>query len=346
MEKATYEAAGVSIDAAERVVDAIGPLAASTKRSGVLGAIGGFAGRFALDLERYPSPVLVSSTDGVGTKLAIAKAMGLYETIGIDLVAMCVDDLVCVGAEPLFLLDYIAIGVLDPDHVVKVVKGIAQGCRLAGCALIGGETAEHPGVMGKDDLDVAGFCVGVIQSGEELGPERVKDGDLLVGLVSPGLRSNGYSLARHVLLTRGGRDLFAPAWKRATRSLGEELLVPSVIYAQSVLSALAVLGNEKIHAIAHITGGGIPGNLSRVLPPNRDALVDLETFQVPRIFEEIQEAGDIELEEMLRTFNMGIGMVMVVAPESAQELLSTLRSAGQEAVLIGEVVAGSGVVRW
>lgn len=342
---ATYEQAGVSIDRGDRLVERIAPLAAATARNGVLSSIGGFASRFALDLARYPNPVLVSSTDGVGTKLAVAKAMGRFETIGIDLVAMCVDDLVCVGAEPLFLLDYLAVGALDEAVAERIVEGIANGCTIAGCALVGGETAEHPGVMADDDVDVAGFCVGVVQAGEELGAERVKEGDLLVGLHSPGLRANGYSLARHVFLTTAGRSLDAPAWEGAERSLGDELLVPSVIYAKPVVATVRALGVERIHAAAHVTGGGIAGNLSRVLPAHLDALIDQHTWVRPRIFDEIARIGEVDETEMARTFNLGIGMILVVRDDSANDALDSLHDAGLDASLIGEVVHGSGRVR-
>ena len=241
---------------------------ASTARPEVLAGIGGFAGQFALDPGRYREPVLVSSTDGVGTKVLVAKAAGRYDTIGIDLVAMCVDDLVCTGAEPLFLLDYLAVGKLVPERVETVVSGVAEGCRQAGCALLGGETAEHPGAMGPDEFDLAGFAVGVVERDERLGPERVRVGDALVGLASPGLRSNGYTLARHVCFERAGRGLDDPAWDGADRSVADELLRPSVIYAPAILAALGVAPGA-VHACAHITGGGIAGNVPRLLPARR-----------------------------------------------------------------------------
>ncbi|MGH8981688.1 MAG: phosphoribosylformylglycinamidine cyclo-ligase, partial [Acidimicrobiales bacterium] len=228
---ATYAATGVDLAAADEAVARIAAAVASTTRPGVLGSIGGFAGRFALDTARYRRPVLVSSTDGVGTKMLVAKATGRYDTVGIDLVAMCVDDVVCTGAEPLFLLDYVAIGRLDPGRLEAIVRGVAEGCRQAGCALVGGETAEHPDAMAPDDVDLAGFALGAVEAGEELGPERVSPGDVLVGLPSPGLRSNGYTLARHVLLGRAGLSLDAPAWEGASHTLADELLQPSVIYA-------------------------------------------------------------------------------------------------------------------
>jgi phosphoribosylformylglycinamidine cyclo-ligase len=340
---ATYAAAGVDLSAADAVVDRIGRLVASTARPGVLGTIGGFGGLFALDTERYRQPVLVSSTDGVGTKMLVAKALGRYDTVGIDLVAMCVDDLVCVGAEPLFFLDYVAIGRLDPDRLVEVVDGIAAGCRRAGCALVGGETAEHPGAMANDDLDIAGFAVGVVERGEELGAARVRAGDALIGLLSPGLRSNGYSLARHVLLQRADRSLEAPAWPGASRSLGDELLEPSVIYTPAVRKAIDSAGGDA-HACAHVTGGGLAANLSRVLPPDCDALIDRGSWQVPRIFTEIASVGGVDDEEMARVFNLGIGMVLVVDPVSVVASRDALEREGIASAEIGLVVSGTGSV--
>jgi phosphoribosylformylglycinamidine cyclo-ligase len=242
---ATYAGAGVDIAAGDAAVE---------RMRGLVQGIGGFGGQFPLDLGRFPHPVLVASTDGVGTKMVVARATGRYDTVGIDLVAMCVDDLVCVGAEPLFMLDYIATGKVDPDQVGTVVAGVHEGCRQAGCALIGGETAEHSGVMPRDELDLAGFAVGVVEQGTQLGPERVRAGDAIVGLASPGLRSNGYTLARHVLLERAGLDVGDPAWTGADHTVADELLRPSVIYTPAVLAVQAALG-DAFHACAHITGG-------------------------------------------------------------------------------------------
>jgi phosphoribosylformylglycinamidine cyclo-ligase len=337
--RATYAAAGVDIDAGDAAVEGIRSLVESTNRPGVLGSIGGFGGLFRLDTDRYRRPVLVSSTDGVGTKLVVARATGRYDTIGIDLVAMCVDDLVCAGAEPLFLLDYIAVGKVDPARIEQVVTGVAEGCRQAGCALLGGETAEHPGVMAVDDLDIAGFAVGVVEEGETLGPERVRPGDVLVGLPSPGLRSNGYTLARHVLFDRAGRDLSSPAWSGADTSLADELLRPSVVYAPAVLAARDA-GGEGLHACAHITGGGLPGNLVRVLPEGCTAVVDRDSWEVPRIFTEIARIGEVEAAEMAKVFNMGIGMVLVVDPTARDTVWAALEGAGQHPVLMGEVRSG------
>ena len=267
----TYAGAGVDIAAGDSAVARIGALVASTARPEVLGGIGGFGGSFAFDPARFRQPVLVSSTDGVGTKSYVASAAARYDTIGIDLVAMCVDDIVCVGAEPLFLLDYITTGKLDPDQMEQLVSGVAAGCRAAGAALLGGEMAEHPGALPPGEFDLAGFTVGVVERDAMLGPDRVAVGDVLVGLVSPGLRCNGYTLARHVLLERAGLGLEDPAWAGASHTLADELLKPSVVYAPAVRAALAAPGSHAtlggtVHAAAHITGGGIPGNLERVLP--------------------------------------------------------------------------------
>ncbi|HEV3354067.1 MAG TPA: phosphoribosylformylglycinamidine cyclo-ligase, partial [Acidimicrobiales bacterium] len=294
---ATYAAAGVDIAAGDAAVERL--------RSMVAG-IGGFGGQFPLDVTRFKRPVLVASTDGVGTKLLVARATGRYETVGIDLVAMCVDDLVCVGAEPLFMLDYIATGKVDPERIATVVAGVAQGCTQAGCALIGGETAEHAGVMAPDELDIAGFAVGAVEDGTQLGPERVATGDAVIGLPSPGLRSNGYTLARHVLLERAGLDLEDPAWEGADVTVADELLRPSVIYAPAVLAVRAATG-DAFHACAHITGGGIVGNLPRALPDGLGAVLQRSQWEEPRIFDEIRRLGAVEDDEMDRVFNRGIG---------------------------------------
>ncbi len=278
---ATYAGAGVDIGAGDAAVELM---------KGLVTGIGGFGGQFPLDMTRFTNPVLVAATDGVGTKLMVAAATGRYDTVGIDLVAMCVDDLVCVGAEPLFMLDYIATGKVDPSQVATVVGGVRAGCDLAGCSLIGGETAEHPGSMAPDDLDIAGFAVGVVESGRQLGPERVRAGDVIIGIPSPGLRSNGYTLARHVLLERAGLSLGAPAWSGADHSVADELLRPSVIYTKAVLAVREATG-EALHACAHITGGGIVGNLPRVLPEGLGAVLVRSSWVEPRIFSEIQSLG-------------------------------------------------------
>jgi phosphoribosylformylglycinamidine cyclo-ligase len=308
----------------------------------MVAGIGGFGGQFPLDVARFKHPVLVASTDGVGTKLLVARATGRYETVGIDLVAMCVDDLVCVGAEPLFMLDYIATGKVDPERIAAVVAGVAEGCRQAACALIGGETAEHAGVMAPDELDLAGFAVGVVEDGTQLGPERVVVGDAVIGLPSPGLRSNGYTLARHVLLERAALDLGDAAWQGADVTVADELLRPSVIYAPAVLAARSA-GREILHACAHITGGGIVGNLPRALPEGLGAVLQRSAWEEPRIFEEIRRLGAVEEDEMDRVFNRGIGMALMVGADGAGGVLSALAAAGLPGTVIGEVVAGSGV---
>jgi phosphoribosylformylglycinamidine cyclo-ligase len=344
---ATYADAGVSLAAADSVVGRLKDIVATTVRPEVRGSIGGFGGSFALDVARYRRPVLVSATDGVGTKMLVAQSVGRFDTVGIDLVAMCVDDLVCVGAEPLFFLDYVATGRLDPDRLVEVVEGIARACARVGCALLGGETAEHPGAMPDDQLDLAGFAVGVVEEGEELGEARVRPGDVLIGLRSPGLRSNGYSLARHVLLQGAGLRLDGPAWPGAPRSLGDELLEPSVLYAPAVHAARRSVG-DGLHAAAHVTGGGLAGNLARVLPAGCDALVDRGSWAEPRIFAEIARLGAIGRDEMARVFNLGIGMVLVVDASSVEAAVTAAASEEVGAVPIGEVVAGTGEVvqRW
>jgi phosphoribosylformylglycinamidine cyclo-ligase len=337
----TYTSAGVDIAGGERAVERIRAKVRSTFRSEVIGDLGGFGGLFALDAARYRHPVLVASTDGVGTKAMVARAVGRFDTIGIDLVAMCVDDLVCQGAEPLFLLDYIAVGSLDGDQVVALVDGVASGCRQARCALIGGEMAEHPGTMEPGEFDLAGFAVGVAERDALVTGERVEPGDVLVGLPSPGLRCNGYSLARRVLLERAGLPLEAPAYPGAPRSLADELLEPSVIYAPVVAK---LLQSVDVRAVAHITGGGIVGNLSRVLPPSTSAVVRRGHWEVPRIFTEIQRLGEVADAEMARVFNLGIGMVVVVARADAYHALDVARSSGLGATEVGEVVAGTGAV--
>jgi phosphoribosylformylglycinamidine cyclo-ligase len=339
---ATYASVGVDIEAGDSAVERIREHVASTARPEVLGGIGGFGGCFAFEPGRFEHPVLVASTDGVGTKALVARDAGRFDTIGIDLVAMCVDDLVCLGAEPLFLLDYVVTGKLVPDQMEALVAGVADGCRQAGCALLGGEMAEHPGAMAPGEFDLAGFAVGVVERDARLGGARVEVGDVLVGLASPGLRSNGYSLARHVLLERAGLPLDGPAWPGADHSLADELLRPSVVYARAVLAAVA---GADVHAGAHITGGGLPGNLPRVLPAGCDAVVERGHFATPRIFTEIQRLGDVDDDEMARVFNLGLGMVLVVGPDGVDAALGALGEVGQEATVVGKVVEGSGRVR-
>jgi phosphoribosylformylglycinamidine cyclo-ligase len=335
----TYAAAGVDIDAADRAVDAIREVVASTAdRPGVLGGIGGFGGLFEVP-SGFRHPVLVSSTDGVGTKMAVAMATGRFDTVGIDLVAMCVDDLVCCGAQPLFFLDYQLLGRVDPDRVRQVMTGIATGCRQAGCAIVGGELAEHPGLLEPGELDVAGFAVGIVERDAIVdGPGRTAAGDALIGLVSPGLRSNGYSLARRALLVEAGRALDGPAWEGSgSWTLADELLRPSVIYTPAVLALLQAV---EVHGLAHITGGGLPGNVPRILGENLDAVFEPDRWQVPRIFQEVQQAGRVADEEMARVFNLGIGMVLAVPRSAVSAALAALQRSGQEALVIGQLVPG------
>jgi phosphoribosylformylglycinamidine cyclo-ligase len=334
----TYAASGVDNDAADRAIDAMRELVASTTdRPGVLGAIGGFGGLFALP-SGYRQPVLVSGTDGVGTKMAVAHATGRYDTVGIDLVAMCVDDLVCCGAEPLFFLDYQLHGRIDPDQVRSLMTGIAAGCRLAGAAILGGELAEHPGLIEAGEVDMAGFAVGIVERDRLLdGPSRTRAGDMLLGIPSPGLRSNGYSLARRALLEEAGRNLTDPAWAGAETTLADELLRPSVIYTPAVLAVLAAV---DVHAVAHITGGGLPGNLPRVLAADVDAVVRPGRWRRPRIFDEVQLAGSVTDDEMARVFNLGVGMVLALPPDEVADAIDVLAGSGHEPVVIGELVPG------
>ena len=335
----TYASAGVSIEAGDDVVQRIKASVESTYRQGVVGGIGGFGGLFALNATKYDEPMLVASADGVGTKLEVARLAGRYDTVGIDLVAMLVDDLVCVGAEPLFVLDYVAVGAVNPEQLEVLIAGIAEGCRQAHAALLGGETAEHGGVMKPDELDVAGFALGVVETRDVLAPERVREGDVLVGLHSPGLRSNGYSLARDVLI-RDAASLSEPAYDGATRTLGDELLVPSVIYAPCVLALRRELG-ARVHAVAHVTGGGIVGNVVRLLPDGLDAVIDMASFPTPEIFYEIQRRGPVSAEEMVRVYNCGLGMVVALDASAAETALAHAHAAGVGASVVGEVRAGS-----
>ena len=337
----TYAGAGVDIGAGEEAVERIKAAVRSTFRPEVIGDIGGFGGMFAFDPTRYRRPVLVAATDGVGTKAVVARLAGRYETIGIDLVAMSVDDIAAQGAEPLFFLDCISAGRLDPVQMEQLVAGVALGCKEAGCALIGGEMAELPGMLEPGHFDLVGFAVGVVEHDRLVTGSQVAPGDRLIGLPSPGLRCNGYSLARRVLLDVAGRPLDGPAWPKAHHSLGEELLRPSVIYAPALVK---LCHSVEVHGIAHITGGGIPGNLGRVLPRNCDAIVQRSKWEVPEIFDQIQAAGDIGPEEMTRVFNLGIGMIVVVAPRDIYRAHDLLRDAGHDSVDIGEVVEGEGRV--
>jgi phosphoribosylformylglycinamidine cyclo-ligase len=336
----SYKDSGVDIAAGEKSIEMIKEHVRSTFRPEVVGDIGGFGGLFAFDGSKLRQPLLVSSTDGVGTKSLVAQLTGRYKTIGIDLVAMSADDVAVQGAEPLFFLDYISVGKVVPEVMDDLVSGVAAGCRQAGCALIGGEMSEHPGIMRPGDFDMVGFAVGAVDR-DSLLPEGVRSGDVVVGIASPGLRCNGYSLARKALLERQGRSLDAPAWKGADHSLADELMRPSVIYARALLDARRTV---EVHAYAHITGGGIPGNLNRVLTDHTDAVVYRDKWEVPRIFDEIQRAGDVADDEMEHVFNLGLGMLAVVAPDDAYRALDAFRGSGHDAWIVGEITDGHGAV--
>jgi len=331
----SYRDAGVDIDAGDALVEAIKPAVARTRRPGVLAGLGGFGGLFEIPPGRYREPVLVSGTDGVGTKLKFAIELNRHDTIGIDLVAMCANDVLVLGAEPLFFLDYYATGRLDTQVASRVIAGIAEGCVQAGCALIGGETAEMPGMYAKHDYDLAGFCVGVVEKSNIIDGSQVRANDTLIGIASSGPHSNGYSLIRKILETRKtGLDHPIDG-----STLGEALLAPTRIYVKSIHSLLAEI---PVHALAHITGGGLPGNVPRVLPADTRAMIDSRAWKRPAIFDWLQAGGNVEDDEMYRTFNCGIGMVLAVAPKDADHTLQLLAHAGENAVIIGHVEAHPG----
>jgi phosphoribosylformylglycinamidine cyclo-ligase len=337
----SYAAAGVDIDAGDRAVELMKGRLARASRPEVVGGLGGFAGLFRLDTAKYRAPLLASSTDGVGTKLAIAQALDKHDTVGIDLVGMVVDDLVVCGAEPLFLQDYIACGQVVPERIAEIVGGIAAGCELAGCALVGGETAEHPGLMPADHYDIAGTGVGVVEADDVLGADRVRDGDVVIAMASSGLHSNGYSLVRHVLL-QGSRLPLDAVVDELDVPLGEELLVPTRIYAKD---CLALIAETDVRVFAHVTGGGLAANLARVLPPHLAATIDRATWTPQPVFGLVQARGRVEQAEMERTFNMGVGMVAVVPPADVDRALALLTARHVPAWVAGEVRAGEGVVR-
>ncbi len=331
----TYADAGVDIDAGNLMVEKIKPLVRATRRPGADGEIGGFGGVFDLKAAGFSDPVLVAANDGVGTKLKIAIEAGRHDTIGIDLVAMCVNDLVVQGAEPLFFLDYFATGKLDPEQGVAIVRGIADGCRQAGCALIGGETAEMPGMYRDKDYDLAGFAVGAAERGQLLPTDDIVEGDVLLGLASSGVHSNGFSLVRRIVAKSGlGWDARAPFAEEAT--LGEALLEPTRIYVKSVLKAIR--NTHGIKALAHITGGGFPDNIPRVLPKDFSAELDLDSIDVPSVFSWLSRTGGVAPAEMMRTFNCGIGMVVAVASGQAAQVAAVLQEAGEQVTTIGRIV--------
>jgi phosphoribosylformylglycinamidine cyclo-ligase len=330
----SYRQAGVDIDAGNALVERIKGVVQRTTRPEVLTGLGGFGALFELPAGRFRQPVLVSGTDGVGTKLKLATQLGRHDTIGVDLVAMCVNDIVVTGAEPLYFLDYYATGHLDVDTAVAVVAGIARGCELAGCALTGGETAEMPGMYAEGDYDLAGFAVGIVEKARIIRPELVRHGDVLLGLASSGPHANGYSLVRRVL-EHSGADL---AQAIDGRTLGETLLEPTRIYVRPVRALLEAV---PVHAIAHITGGGLTENLPRVLPPNSEAVIALGSWQRPDIFDWLQQAGGIDDSEMLRTFNCGVGMVLAVPAEQAEKAADLLQAQGETVYRLGTVEPGA-----
>ena len=330
---ATYREAGVDIQRGDEFVRRIGPMVRSTFRPEVLGDIGGFGGLFRFPSERYREPILVSGTDGVGTKVKMATLMNRHDSIGIDLVAMCVNDIIVSGAEPLFFLDYLATGHLEVDVGEAIIQGIAEGCRQAECALIGGETAEMPSCYPAGEYDLAGFAVGVVERSEMLGQEKIHSGDVLIGVGSSGLHSNGYSLARRVVFDLQG-------WSAETHvpelaeSVGEALLRPTVIYVKLVK---ALLAGSRLHGLAHITGGGITGNVPRIIPDQYQVVIDRHAWQPPALFSVLQQAGTIEQEEMFRVFNMGIGLVVVGPPEESNRILGIIQEQGMTGWVIGEI---------
>ena len=341
----TYKDAGVDTTEGARAVDAIKACVATTKRPEVIGGLGGFGGLFsAAKLKDMVDPVLVSGTDGVGTKLRLAQLFDRHETVGIDLVAMCVNDLLASGAEPLFFLDYIAIGHIEAEHVAQIVGGIAEGCRQAGCALVGGEMAEHPGVMANDDYDLAGFCVGAVDRPKMILPEMVQEGDAILGIASSGLHSNGYSLARRVLIDESAdlSQYTAPQDRFGGESLVDAMLKPTRIYVKPILGLLEA--GLPVHGVAHITGGGITENLNRVLPENLDAEVEWGTWDVPPVVQAAVEAANLSDTEAYRTFNMGVGMCVVCDPDAVDDIAESLTAAGETVFPVGRIVKGTGQV--
>ncbi|HEX2133455.1 MAG TPA: phosphoribosylformylglycinamidine cyclo-ligase [Actinophytocola sp.] len=330
---ATYAAAGVNIEAGDEAVQQLRPFAEKATRPEVLGGIGGFAGLFKLKLDRWREPILAASTDGVGTKIAVAQALDVHDTVGLDLVAMVVDDLVVCGAEPVFLQDYIAVGAVVPERIAALVKGISDGCVQAGCALLGGETAEHPGLMTDGAYDLSATGVGVVEADAVLGPERVRPGDVVIAMGSTGLHSNGFSLARHVLLEIGRMPLEGHV-EEFGRTLGEEMLEPTRIYAKD---CLAVVAEAEVRTFAHVTGGGMAANVARVIPPGLRAVLDRGTWTPAPVFSMIAQRGRVERAEMERTFNMGVGMVAVVAPEDVDRTLAVLTARHVPSWVLGEV---------
>jgi len=334
----SYRDAGVDIDAGNSLVDRIKPVVAKTRRPGVVSGLGGFGALFELPLDRYRQPLLVSGTDGVGTKLKLAIDSGRHDTIGIDLVAMCVNDVIVQGAEPLFFLDYYATGKLDVDIAADVIKGIGRGCELAGAALIGGETAEMPGMYQAGDYDLAGFCVGIVEKDRLIDGQSVQVGDALIGLAASGPHSNGYSLIRKIIEVSGANtDTLLDG-----KPLLERLMAPTHIYVKSLL---ALLEQIDVHSLCHITGGGLPENLPRMLPENTVARIDADSWQWPAVFSWLQEQGNVETFEMYRTFNCGVGMVICVPAAQVEQCLNLLQAQGETAWVLGSIAEGAGEAR-
>ena len=330
----TYADSGVDIDKANKLVDRIKDIAKSTPRSGVMGDIGGFGGLFSLNLSNISNPVLVSATDGVGTKLKIAIQMGKHDTIGIDLVAMCVNDIIVQGAKPLFFLDYMAMGTLDNEVAEQIIKGVATGCNQAGCALIGGETAEMPGLYQTGDYDLSGFSVGIVDNDKIIDGSYIRPGHKLIGLASSGIHSNGFSLVRKIFFDKCKYDVTTQIPELGT-TLGEELIKPTIIYVPTIMSLLRDL---PIHGLVHITGGGIDENIIRVIPNACKAVVHKGSWEIPPVFQLLQKEGNVPDVEMQRTFNNGIGMVLVVPEKSAEEVMDRLGAMNENAYFIGEVL--------
>lgn len=331
----SYRDAGVNIDAGTAFVEKIKASVASTNRPGVMGSLGGFGGMFELPTDRYKHPVLVSGTDGVGTKLKLAIDLNKHDTIGIDLVAMCVNDILVLGAEPLYFLDYYATGKLNIEIAADVVEGIAEGCRQSNAALIGGETAEMPGIYGKGDYDLAGFCVGVVEKQDIIDGSKVKPGDAMIAIASSGPHSNGYSLVRKIIEVSKA-DISA-TFGTEGKTLGDALLAPTRIYVKAIHELLTTY---DIHAMAHITGGGLLENIPRVLPDNTQAVIDNGCLQLPEIFQWLQENGNVETEEMYRTFNCGIGMVLIVSEDEADAIVTSLNKSNEKAWRLGAIASG------
>lgn len=340
MARLTYKKAGVDIEAGDLFIQKITPLVRSTFRPEVLTDLGGFSGLFSLRSKKYKEPVLVSGTDGVGTKLKIAFMTDRHDTVGIDLVAMCVNDVIVTGAEPLFFLDYFATGKLFPEKAVEVMKGIVEGCRQAGCALIGGETAEMPSFYPAGEYDLAGFAVGVVDKKKIIDGKKIRPGDLLVGLASSGLHSNGFSLVRKILFEKGGLTV-KDRLPGESKTVGEILLTPTVIYVKAFAK---LMEKVQIKGAAHITGGGITENLPRVLPKGCAAQVRRDRWPVPSIFPALQKIGEVDTEEMYTDFNMGIGMILVLSPKDLSPALSILKRQGHSSYVIGEIIKGKGEV--